>query len=100
VQEAARSVLLLKLLLAVGELGSHLAQGALLADERLGHLVQQAGRTLLDVLLDPGLGLRIPWSGLRGDLRQVLKQVIDGLLVLLVHLLAVPRRRCVTPWSR
>jgi hypothetical protein len=48
-------------------------------------VIEQAGRPLLNVLLDPGLGLRIPRSRLRYGLVKVLEQVVDGLLILLVH---------------
>jgi hypothetical protein len=48
-------------------------------------VIEQAGRSLLNVLLDPGLGLRVRWSRLRGGLVKVLEQVVDGLLILLVH---------------
>jgi hypothetical protein len=40
---------------------------------------------LLNVLLDPGLGLRIPRSRLRGGPVEVPEQVVDGLLILLIH---------------
>jgi hypothetical protein len=82
---------LLQLLLAVGELGPQLAERSLLAHQCLCHLVHQAGRIPLDVLLDPGLGPRIPWSCLGGGLVKVLKQVINGLLVLSVHAYADTR---------
>jgi len=40
---------------------------------------------LLDVLLDPGLGARVRRPRLGDGLVEVLKQVVDGLLILLVH---------------
>jgi hypothetical protein len=40
---------------------------------------------LLNVLLDPGLGLRISRSRLRGGPGKVLEQAVDGLLILLIH---------------
>ena len=54
-------------------------------DQRLRHLIGQARRPLLDVLLDPGLGARVRRPRLAGGLVEVLKQVVDGLLILLVH---------------
>jgi hypothetical protein len=72
-------------LLAVGKLGPQLPERGLLPDQRLRHVVEQAGRPLLDVLLDPGLGLPIPRSRLRGGPVQVLEQIVDGLLILLIH---------------
>jgi hypothetical protein len=74
------------LLLAVGKLRPCFLDGVLLCHERLRHVVKEAGRPLLKVLLDPGFGLRISRSRLR-PLVQVLEQLIDGLLVLLVHLM-------------
>ena len=40
---------------------------------------------MLDVLLDPGLGLPIPRARLPGGPVKVLEQVVDGLLILLIH---------------
>jgi hypothetical protein len=37
------------------------------------------------MLLDPGLGLLIARSRLRGGPVQVPEQVVDGLLILLIH---------------
>jgi hypothetical protein len=48
-------------------------------------VIEQAGRPLLYVLLDPGLGLGIPRSRPRGGLVKVLEQVVNGPLILLVH---------------
>ena len=76
---------LLQLLLAVGQLGPQLPERGLLPHQRLRHLVNQARRVPLDVLLDPGLGLRISRSRVRGGLGEVLEQVVDGLLILSVH---------------
>jgi hypothetical protein len=75
----------LQLLLALGKLGPQLPERSLLPDQRLRHVIEQTGRPLLNVLLDPGLGLRIPRSRLRGGPVEVLEQVIDGLLILSVH---------------
>jgi len=83
--ESGRRSPLPELLLTVGELGPQLPERSLLAHHRLCHVIEQAGRPLLYVLLDPGLGLRIPRSSLRGGPVKVLEQVIDGLLILSVH---------------
>jgi hypothetical protein len=45
----------------------------------------QPGRSLPDVLLDERLGLGVPGPGLFGRLVEVPEQVVDGLLVWLVH---------------
>ena len=83
--ETGRRSVLPELLLAVGQLGPQLPERSLLSHERLRHVVEQAGRSLLNVLLDPGLGLPIPRSPLRGGPVQVPEQVVDGLLILLIH---------------
>ncbi len=48
-------------------------------------MIEQAGRPLLNVLLDPGFGLPIQRSPLRGGPVKVPEQVVDGLLILLIH---------------
>src|SRR5690349_17815728 len=83
--EAGRTAASLGLLLEVGDLGPQLPERGLLPHQRLGHLVDQGGRPLLDVLPDPGVGLRIRRSCLRGGLIEMLEQVVDGLLILSVH---------------
>jgi hypothetical protein len=83
--EPGRRSALPQLLLAVGKLGPQLPERGLLRHERLRHVVEQAGRPLLNMLLDPGLGLPVPRSALRGGPVQVLEQVVDGLLILLIH---------------
>ena len=83
--ETGRRSALPELLLTVGQLGPQLPERSLLPHERLRHVVEQAGRSLLNVLLDPGLGLPIPRSPLRGGPVQVPEQVVDGLLILLIH---------------
>jgi hypothetical protein len=55
---------LAQLLLAVGQLGAHLLEGGLLAYQRLCHVIEQAWRALLELLLDPGLGVWIARSPL------------------------------------
>ena len=57
----------------------------LLPYQRLRHVIEQAGRPLLNVLLDPGFGLRIPRFPLLGGSVKVPEQVVDGLLILLIH---------------
>jgi hypothetical protein len=73
------------LLLTVGKLSPQLPDRSLLPHQRLRYLIEQAGRPLLKVLLDPGVGLRIPRSPCRGGLVKVLEQVVDGLLILSIH---------------
>jgi hypothetical protein len=65
--------------------GPAAAERGLLTHQRLRHVIEQAGRPLLNVPLDPGLGPRIPQSRLRRGLVKVLEQVVDGLLILLIH---------------
>jgi hypothetical protein len=83
--EPGRRSALPELLLAVGKLGPQLPERGLLSDQRLRHVIEQTRRPLLNVLLDPGLGLRIPRPCLPGGPVQVLEQVVDGLLILLIH---------------
>jgi hypothetical protein len=76
---------LLDLLLEAGDLGPQLPERGLLPHQRLGHLVDQGGRPLLNVLPNPGLSLLVRRSRLRSGLVKVLEQVVDGLLILSVH---------------
>src|SRR5690349_18402372 len=82
--EPGRTATWLGLLLEVGDLGPQLPERGLLSHQHLGHLVDQGGRSLLDVLPDPGVGFRIRRSRLRGGLIEMLEQVVDGLLILSV----------------
>lgn len=75
-----------QLLLTVGKLTTQLPERSLLPDQRLRHLIEQARRALLNVLLDPGFGIRIARSCLRGRPLKMLEQVVDSLLILLVHM--------------
>jgi hypothetical protein len=79
------------LLLVGPKLGARLLEGVMLRHERLRHVIEEAGRPLLKVLLDPGFGPRISRSGLPCRFVKVLEQLIDGLLVLLVHLMPPSR---------
>jgi hypothetical protein len=79
------------LLLVGPKLGARLLKGVMLRHERLRHVIEEAGRPLLKVLLDPGFGLRISRFGLPCRFVKVLEQLIDGLLILLVHLMPPSR---------
>jgi branched-chain amino acid transport system permease protein len=72
------------------EPGAQLPDGGLLRHERLRHLVDQPRRRLLDMALDQRLSVRVPWPRLLRGPVQVLEQLIDRLLVLLVHPTRLP----------
>ena len=79
------------MLLVGGKLSLCLLERMMLRHKCLRHVVEQAGRCLLEVLLEQGRALRIPRSGLRRRFVKLLEQLIDGLLILLVHLMPPSR---------